>query len=204
MSTLAQNNKKTRKILVKQPAHSHDPAAELEVVMRELIDAYVVLERLARERHDAIRSADVAELGRTIEQESAQIQRVAELERRRAHVAAMLAQTSAQTSGVSVGVSVGVDSDPNSNAPLTVTQVAQHIGGVTGKRLLKLADRLRELIGSVLSVNEVCRRASEMLSTHMEGLMKQVSAELNHAGTYGRRGAVDPGPRVVSALDVKS
>jgi hypothetical protein len=34
--------------------------------------------------------------------------------------------------------------------------------------------------------------------------MKTLAQHLNHAKTYGRRGTVDAGPAVVSALDVTS
>ena len=50
--------------------------------------------------------------------------------------------------------------------------------------------------------HEAVRVASLALTNHMNGLIEQVSAKLSHSGTYGRRGAVDPGRnQVVSSLD---
>jgi hypothetical protein len=38
----------------------------------------------------------------------------------------------------------------------------------------------------------------------VEGLMRHVGRKLSHAGTYGRRGVVEAGQQVISALDMKT
>jgi len=161
---------------------------ELEALMRELIAEYQVLNELAGKRQDAMRQADTRTLGETIGAENVSVQRVAELERKRLPVVGELAKK--------------LQAPPKTE--VTVSWLAQRLSGAAGERLSQLAATLRGLIQSLLKQNEASKRTAETLASHMDGLLKQVAASLNHARTYSPSGLVTAGPRVVSAIDVKS
>lgn len=171
------------------PVAADDPrVVELEAVVRDLIAAYERLSALSQERQRAIRAADPGALGRVIGLESEAVQAVAALEQKRLPLVADLAKR--------LGAPARTET--------TITWIAQRLPGLARERLLSQAQRLRELISSVLKQNDTARRTAELLAGHMEGLMRQVAAALNHAQTYGRAGVVGAGPTVVSALDVRS
>ncbi len=171
------------------PIAADDPRiGELESVVRDLIAAYERLSSLSQDRRQAMRAADPVALGRVIAQESEAVQVVAALEQKRLPLVADLSKR--------LGAPARTET--------TITWIAQRLPGLARERLLSLAQRLRELISTVLKQNETARRTAELLAGHMEGLMRQVAAALNHGQTYGRGGVVTAGPTVVSALDVRS
>lgn len=163
-------------------------AHELERVMDELVGCYRRLVLLARQRHGAIRGADRAGLAACVRAENEVVQAVASAERRRVAVVGELAGRLGSREG----------------SQTRVTWVASALGGERGERIGAVAEELRGLIGELLEENRASRIAAESLARHMDGLVRQVAAALNHARTYGRGGSVEAGPRVVSALDVRS
>jgi hypothetical protein len=162
--------------------------AELETLLRELITEYERLNELAGKRQDAMRHADTRTLGEMIGAENLSVQRVADLERRRLPLVGEMAKRLAAPPKTEV----------------TITWLAQRLSGAAGDRLAGLASRLRGLIQALLRTNEASKKTAETLATHMDGLMRQVAASLNHARTYSASGMVTAGPRVVTAIDVKS
>lgn len=163
-----------------------DPeAAELEQILRLIAHEYECLGRSAIERRIAMRNADTAGLARCIGEENRAVQSLADLERRRMIVVEAMA------------VRIGAPS--RSQTP--VSQIARSLPEPARTRLLTLSGSLKELMEQVMRVNDSTRRAAEALSSHMEGLMRHVAAKLNHAQTYGPRGVVGAGPRIVSGLD---
>jgi hypothetical protein len=163
-----------------------DPqAAELEQILRLIAQEYEALGRSAVERRSAMRRADTVGLARCIEEENRAVQSLADLERRRMIVVEALAQR--------------IGAPAKSQTP--VSQIAGSLPEPARTRLLTLSQSLRELMENVTRLNESTRRAAESLASHMEGLMRHVAAKLNHAQTYGPRGVVGCGPRIVSGLD---
>lgn len=168
---------------------SDDPAAaELERIFGDLIAHLTRLRTLAGERLDAIRRADASRLASTIAKENETVQQVVEVEKRRVAAVTTLAQR--------------LGSAEKSQTRLT--WIAQRLGGSIGERLSRRADELRDAVQSLAPINEAARQAAQHLAQHMEGLWRQAAAVLNHSKTYGRVGRIEPGPAVVSALDVRS
>lgn len=161
---------------------------ELEQMLRQLVVHYEQLLSLARMHLDAIRKADVERLSACIGQENAIIQQVAEIEKRRLHV---------------VGDIADILGSPE-QTQTTMSWISGKIRGGRGGRLEAMARHLRGVIGEMTGVNQAARGAAETLSKHMDGLMRSVAKELNHAKTYSSRGRVDAGPAVVSSLDLSS
>lgn len=161
---------------------------ELEHLLRQLVVHYEQMLSLARMHFEAIRRGKMDELSACIGQENAIIQKVAEVEKRRLHV---------------VGDIADVLGSPD-RTQTTMSWIAERIRGERGGRLSAMARHLREVIGEMSEVNEASRGAAEMLAKHMDGLMRSVAKELNHAKIYSSRGRVDAGPAVVSALDLSS
>lgn len=85
---------------------------------------------------------------------------------------------------------------------VTVQDIAATLGEAARRRVLDLGARLRELIEQVREEQAVVAVASRSLLAHMEGLLRQVAAKLNHAGTYGRLGRVEAGAQIVTGIDL--
>lgn len=163
-------------------------ARGLERIVGDLGEQYSRLMSLAQARLGAMRRADPAALGACITQENLAVQEIVEIEKRRVRVVGELAGALGSREGVGTGL----------------LWIAERIDGAVGERLMAKAQNLRELLEQVRRANEVGAVVAERLARHMEGLWAQVAATLNHSKTYGRMGAVQPGPRVVSALDMTS
>lgn len=69
--------------------------------------------------------------------------------------------------------------------------------------LLSAATALRTLVARVASESASLKSATMTLVAHMEGLIRQVGRTLSHSGVYSKRGVVEPGGMVVSAVDVR-
>lgn len=68
--------------------------------------------------------------------------------------------------------------------------------------LRRQAEELRRLIEQVRSEESTLKAATVALSAHIEGLMRHVGRRLSHAGTYGRRGVVEPCAAFAAAVDL--
>jgi flagellar FlgN protein len=84
----------------------------------------------------------------------------------------------------------------------TVQDIASVVHEEARAELLELGAKLRECIETVRAEQAVVEVASRALLGHMEGLFRQVSARLSHAGTYGRGGCIDAGQQIVSGMDL--
>ena len=161
---------------------------EQETVVEALVQRYEQMLGVAQQRHEAVRRADPALVTATVEHERTLAQEVAQLESQRAQIVR--------------GLAIALSSDAGEKT--TISWIGQRVGGERGERLLRTAAQLRTKLERVQTENEIVRRALMHLASHMEGLWRQVATVLNHARTYGRAGMVEPGPRVVSAVDVTS
>lgn len=159
---------------------------ELGAVIDGLITTYEGLLDSANTRREAMHSADTGALSRCMERDAGLVQEIAQLETRRERVVAQLAN----------------DLGSDKGAHTTLTWIARRAPEPWRESLVERADKLRVLIHESRKAGEQTRLAAEILSTHMQGLMKQVHAKLNHAKTYGRLGSVETGRSVVSALDL--
>jgi len=163
-----------------------DPlTAALEQILRLIAQEYETLGVCALHRRAAMRKADTQALARCIEIENRAVQSLADLERQRMVVVEALA--------------LRIGAPARSQTP--VSQIAGALPEPARTRLLTLSQSLRDLMEKVAKLNDTTRKAAEALSAHMEGLMRHVAARLNHAQTYGPRGVVASGPRIVSGLD---
>ncbi len=172
----------------RNPGVFDGPVCELEQILREMISHHEHLSRLAEVRHEAMRRANMEALGACIQCENEVVQQIADTEKRRVRV---------------VGV-IAAELGSPAKSQTRMSWIAERCPEPARKRLLTLAATLRETIGVLHKRNEVVRSAAEALARHMNGIRRQIGATLNHARTYGRRGAVDPGPSVVSAVDLRS
>ncbi len=84
----------------------------------------------------------------------------------------------------------------------TVQDIASAFPEQTRTELLDLGAKLRGCIEKVRAEQAVVEAASRALLGHMEGLFRQVSARLSHAGTYSRGGCIETGQQIVSGIDL--
>jgi len=162
----------------------------LDAALRDLISAHEELLKLAAAQRSAISRADARSLADVLSAQMAVAQRVVELEQQRQGAVVLLGKASPTTGAM--------------GAKTTIAQLVRAVADPARSRLLALAERLRELLNRLHTEHMAVRAAAESLSSHMEGLMRQVCRKLSHAGTYARSGAIDSGCAVVTALDVRS
>ncbi|RMD66318.1 MAG: flagellar protein FlgN [Planctomycetota bacterium] len=165
-------------------------AAALISALQQLLALHEDMLQQARERERALRAFDMRALAEVIERESALLACVVEQDRRRAEAVEQLAQAH------------GVAAPPG--ASLTVRDVAPLVAPPARTQLLTVAAALRERIEQLHELNQALAQAAERLEKHMQGLLREAAAKLNHSGAYSDRGVVDAGPPVVSALDLTS
>jgi len=164
------------------------PLGELEQILREMIAHHEQLADLSVVHHDAMRRADTEVLGSCIQAENEVVQQIANTEKKRIRV---------------VGAIAAQLGSP-AKSQTKFSWIAERCPDLARKRLETLTDRLTKTIKILHERNAVVQAAAETLARHMNGIRKQISATLNHAKTYGRKGAVDAGPSVISAVDIRS
>jgi hypothetical protein len=158
------------------------------VVLRRLIDEHEELLKVAALHRSAIGNADARLMADCLNVQGAAAERILGLEReRQAMVAALVGK-----SGVSP------------KARITLSQLAKGLSDPVRSRLLAAGEGLREVLNKLHQEHTAIRSAATALSSHMEGLMRQVCRRLSHAGTYARSGSVDAGVAVVTAVDLRS
>lgn len=87
--------------------------------------------------------------------------------------------------------------------PVTLRTLAAACPQDLRAALMKDAQALRTLMEEVSRETSSTRAATLTLLAHVEGVMRQVAGRLSHSGTYSRRGVVEAGASVVSAVDVR-
>ena len=162
-------------------------AAELGTLIDAMIGEHETLLALCEAHMAAIRLADHQALGEVVSRQTHALQRIAELDGTRADI-----------------VNIAMSAIQPTPASPTLSAIAQALPGKIGTDLLVKAQRLRTVMQRLANEQNVVRLTTRALLAHMEGLMRQVARELSHAGTYGRKGYIESGAAVVSALDVRS
>lgn len=161
---------------------------QLETALRLLAAAHEELLTLARAHRAALATANLPALSDCLNAQEAVMRRVGELERdRQRAVASMMA-----------GARL-----PGGEKP-TIMMLCKSLAAPWRERLLAAADRLREVLNRLHQEHTALRAAAQELSSHMEGLMRQVCRKLSHAGTYGRGGHIDSSVTVVTSLDIRT
>jgi hypothetical protein len=179
-----------------------DPAVEeLERLLRGLLAEHGELLTLAAEHRAAISKADSSALAACVRRQNEVVQRVADLERRRMALMGQLLERLRPA-----GAARGPGSASQSVVPdrPTITSIARALPEPVRARLIAVAERLRELLERLHREHLVLKEAATALAGHMEGVMRQVGRAFSHAGTYGRRGAMDGAVQVISGIDLRS
>lgn len=162
---------------------------ELDAVLARLVEGYRGLLGLLGEQREAIRRGDPGRIAAASGRQAMHLQLLADAEeQRRGVVQRWLERVSL----------------PRLGRPVTLSDLAAHAVGDRRAELLARAEELRGLLREVASRGGVVRSAAASLVSHMEGLVRLVGQRASHAGTYSRRGCVEGGGGVVSALDLRS
>lgn len=168
-----------------------DLASELEALLDAYLGRYEQWRVHASAQREAIRRADGQEIQRAAIAQAAVLEAIAALEARRAALVNAAAQALPALNAGRPGV-------------ITLRDVAANLPVPQAAALRTKAQRLRDLVTSVNQQTASVAGATRAVLGHLEGLMRHVAKHLSHSGTYTRRGVVDAGQAVVSALDLKS
>lgn len=184
----------------RKPAAAAQPQApgaleQLEAVLRMLVVEHERMLALTTAHRKAISEADLPALRQCMAGQSEITASITALEKQRQTIVATL-------TGQRVGMPAPM---PTPGAPrLTVSMLAKAAPEPVRARLLAVSDALRDLLNRLHREHLALRAAAETLSSHMEGVMRQVCRTLTHAGTYARSGAIDASLPVAAALDVRT
>jgi len=157
----------------------------LEAVLAVMHEEHVLLEALLHRKREAIRAADHFLVRSCTEQENTRVQAIGELEKRRMEIVGDLT----------------LRINPSATAPMSLPELAQLLPEPARGRLLVRRQQLRELMEKVRTEASVVRRATEMLSRHMQGLMQTIGGAIQGGGVYGRRGALPQGAMALSTFN---
>lgn len=212
-------------------AQTHVPASSanaaqseaLSLVLQQLVAEHEGLLALAGQYRAALAQADVQAMEACLEQQSAALFRVQDLELRRQQVVRGFASNPTisnsptavaqshhrglSTSGISgtAGPTGSAGARLNAAQPLpSMSALSSRLVEPTRGRVLALAERLRDVLNRLHQEHAAIREAAETLGAHMEGVLRQVCRKISHAGTYGPRASIDTRTPVVTALDVRS
>lgn len=162
---------------------------QLGTILQALVEEHRRMLELAGEHRHAIAQADIRAMSACLEQEQTHARRVSDLERERLGVVARLASM-----------------NPAQHRTLkpTIRLLVERAEPLVRERLTAISATLREILLSLHKEHQALKSAALTLSTHMEGIMRQVCRHLAHAGTYAPTGALDSRVQVMSALDIRS
>ncbi len=164
---------------------SHKHPAELDTdrldgLLTDLANEHETLLVLAGEHREALAHADAPAIGRVIAQTSEVLERIAGIEQDRQSLVLK----------------------PDGSFA-TIAEILPTLDAQPAKRIGESSAKLRALIGQLKEEHRAVQDASAALAGHMQGLIKQVSAKMSHAGTYGRTGSVNPTrTQVTSSMDL--
>ncbi len=152
----------------------------LDALLVNLSSEHESLLGLAGEHRDAIALADPNAIGRVIAQTGEVLERIATIEQSRQSMITA----------------------PDGHC-MTIPELLPTLDREPAERISKSSARLRALIAQLRTEHQAVQEASNALAQHMQGLIQQVSANMSHAGTYGRNGSVDPArTQVTSSMDL--
>lgn len=167
-------------------------AAELASRLESLLTSLQQVQRsilgATRGQREAMRHADPLGVQHATTDQARNTARLAEIERDRVSLV-----REAEEAGLVV----------RSVSPVTLRTLATACPPAARASLLTQAESLRELMEEVARETSSTRAATLTLLAHVEGVMRQVAGRLSHSGTYSRRGVVEAGASVVSAVDVR-
>jgi hypothetical protein len=166
------------------PAAAADLARRISFLLDDMTVTHQRLLIETQAHREAIRKADGHGVEASASRQAALLARVGELEGKRRELVGMHPIPGRPTLSVTLTDLIGLT--PADQRP----------------RLQQTAEELRALMRAVHAEQQTVAAATRSLLAHMEGLMRQVGRTLSHAQTYGRNGVVEPGPAVISALDL--
>ena len=170
------------------PALLHD---RLGALLDAMLSAYERLASAGEAHRDAIRAADTRAMDAAVMRQTILFREVSGLDQKRRELVAH-----AHTSFPGLKRST-----PDKT---TLTQLASFAPDTARGALVDRADALRALAKRVHEQSSGIRSAALSLMAHMEGVMRQVARQLSHTGTYSRRGVVEVGSSVLTAVDLRT
>lgn len=165
-----------------------DVLDELESNLIKQLEKHRMLERCVEQKHQAIRLAHIEQVTHICEEENEIVQSLGELEKARLVLTGTLTELNC----------------PDSENPLTISQIADIAGEERGMRLRKIRAELNKLVIDIRKSSSVVRLAMEKLNQHMIGIKQIVHSALSRAGVYGSRGQVALGAQLEFNVDIKS
>lgn len=180
-----------RTLAANDPAARAALAQHLTRVLDDLSDAYTQLRVQVDVQREAIRAADTQAIARSLDHQQRLARTIAQADQQRRelvlHARRVLPGIAQHRAEV-----------------VTLTDVIRALPQEQRAGLEAKAGMLKALVQDVAQRTATMRAATATLLAHMEGLIRQVGRTLSHAGTYSRRGIVDPGGLVVSGVDLRS
>lgn len=168
----------------------HLLAKTLETLLADFTRYYERVEASLNAQREGIRQADSQAIALAQQQHEGLARSIAQCDQRRRELVAR-----ARSAFASLAVIPG--------EKITLSDLARCAPEPQRNELLNGAIALRTLVSRVATESASLKSATMTLVAHMEGLIRQVGRTLSHSGVYSKRGVVEPGGLVVSAVDVR-
>lgn len=152
--------------------------SELDALLTVSLEENQRLLDLAGRHRAALRRADGPAAQACAEEQDGCLRRLADLDRRRLDLIAAFGRGRTEAGG---------------KAASTISELTETVAEPERTRLREKASAVREMMARIRGEYQTIQIATRSLLAHMEGLMRQVGRQLSQAGTYGRRGYVEPG-----------
>jgi hypothetical protein len=166
------------------PLAQSQPAQALDALLNDLLNVHRALLIAAEDHRSALRAADGTRVQAAAERAATLHQLNTLLDQRRRELVA----------------AHPIPGQPPEKVRLS--DLAMLVEQPDRDRLLGLAEETKAVMSRVNDEHRTIRVATDVLLAHLEGLMRQVGQTLSHARTYTRKGFVEAGSPVVSALDL--
>jgi FlgN protein len=167
------------------PDHAHRHFSLLESVLVEQVGVHERMLALLAEHRAALQTADLTRLRQALDKHHPLAVRAQELEDQRRKVVRSL---------------TGNPADEQRSLRSLLTFAPDSVR----ERLARIAESLKHLLERMANEQQALARASEVLSGHMQGVLRQVYSQFSDSGTYARSGVVETRAQVLSALDIHS
>jgi len=164
-------------------------AEALSALLGDFSSVYRLLRSNVQSHREAIQRADANAIAQALEQQQTLARNAATCDQRRRELVAR-----------SVRAFPTLANSPQDK--VTLSDLARCAPDSLRGQLMSAAAALRTLVSTVAAESASLRSATITLMAHMEGLVRQVGRSLSHAGTYSRRGVVEAGSPVLSAVDL--
>ncbi|QQE10702.1 flagellar export chaperone FlgN [Planctomycetota bacterium] len=158
----------------------------LDLILQKQLQLNVALLDLLEQKRTALREANTKQMNDVCELEKEKVKFIKQLEGKRQQVVSNITR----------------QINPAAKAPMTMHEIAKHIGGPIGDRLMLRRAQVRKKMTEVRDQASITKRATESLMRHMQSIVRTVAAASTGTASYGDRGVMNTQGMTLSTVNM--